>query len=109
MVIKSLFLAFDYKTKKKSARGYFLDNLATFDELTKYCITGDIETFKRTVNSNVNYSVDDVFGMSPLLIATLFNHPEIVELLIQRGADTNFRVQKTLCKKTAIQIAIYYD
>ena len=60
---KSLFLAFDYKTKKKGARDYFLDNLATFDELTKYCITGDIETFKRTVNSTVNYSVDDVLAM----------------------------------------------
>lgn len=59
------------------------------NELLLYgsCVYGTINIFKKIIN---NYSANDIIGLSPLYIATKYNHMEIIEYLINNGVNINY-------------------
>ena len=51
--------------------------------------TGDVESIEKLVDNQVNVNVKNENGMTPLMIATQNSHVQLVEVLIQAGADVN--------------------
>ena len=52
--------------------------------------SGDIEAIKQAIADGVNVNSKGIIGGStPLLIAAMEGHNEVVELLISKGADVN--------------------
>ena len=62
------------------------------DELCEAAAAGDIEAVKAELNEGADPNArDSELGATPLSWATLFNHVEVAEFLIQKGADVNAR------------------
>lgn len=57
-----------------------------FEELCYACRTGDVENVDRLISYGVNLHQVDKFDNSPLFLASLCGHEEVVKLLLQRGA-----------------------
>ncbi|CAI4064899.1 uncharacterized protein SKDI_09G1630 [Saccharomyces kudriavzevii IFO 1802] len=57
-----------------------------FEELCYSCRTGDIDNLDRLISTGVNLNGVDKFDNSPLFLASLCGHEEVVKLLLQRGA-----------------------
>ncbi len=79
-------------------------NVETVFKVNSFCISiakGDIETVKKllSIGEDVNQISD---GMTPLMYAAKYNRTEILELLIERGADLKAISDK---KMTALKYA----
>ena len=60
------------------------------DELCEAAAAGDIEAVKQQLIKGTDPNTRDrELGATPLTWATLFNHVEVAEFLIQKGADVN--------------------
>ncbi|EJS43259.1 YIL001W [Saccharomyces arboricola H-6] len=57
-----------------------------FEELCYSCRTGDMDNVDRLISTGVNVNSVDKFDNSPLFLASLCGHEEVVKLLLQRGA-----------------------
>lgn len=57
-----------------------------FNELCYSCRIGDSENVDRLVSTGVNVNGVDEFDNSPLFLASLCGHEEVVKLLLKRGA-----------------------
>lgn len=57
-----------------------------FDDLCYACRTGDVENADRLISMGVNINKVDRFDNSPLFLASLCGHIEVVKLLLERGA-----------------------
>lgn len=57
-----------------------------FDDLCYACRTGDVENADRLISMGVNINQVDRFDNSPLFLASLCGHIELVKLLLERGA-----------------------
>ena len=55
----------------------------------RYCKSK--EAVARLLDENPNIEARDKNGITPLLLAALLNSPEIMELLLDKGADANAR------------------
>ncbi|QLQ81604.1 hypothetical protein HG537_0F03650 [Torulaspora globosa] len=58
----------------------------TFNELCYACRVGDKENADRLASTGVNLNALDEFDNSPLFLASLCGHEEVVKLLLERGA-----------------------
>lgn len=58
----------------------------TFCELCYACRVGDTENVDRLASTGVNLNAVDEFDNSPLFLASLCGHEEVVKLLLERGA-----------------------
>ena len=79
-------------------------NVETVFKVNSFCISiakGDIETVKKllSIGEDVNQKSD---GMTPLMYAAKYNRTEILELLIERGADLKAKSDKEM---TALKFA----
>lgn len=55
-------------------------------------LTGDLEAMKQHIAAGSNLNEKDPFGgSSPLITASLFGHTEVARVLIEAGADINFK------------------
>ena len=57
--------------------------------LRKACKKGDIEAVKQHLAAGADVNAGGVFGKTPLHLAAMGGHKEIVELFITNGADLN--------------------
>ena len=57
-----------------------------FLELCYACRIGDVENADRLISTGVNINTVDEFDNSPLFLASLCGHKEMVQLLLERGA-----------------------
>ncbi|CAB4256388.1 similar to Saccharomyces cerevisiae YIL001W Putative protein of unknown function [Maudiozyma barnettii] len=57
-----------------------------FDDLCYFCRTGDVENADRLISTGININQVDKFDNSPLYLASLCGHIEVVKLLLGRGA-----------------------
>lgn len=57
-----------------------------FSDLCYACRTGDVENADRLISTGVNVNQVDRFDNSPLFLASLCGHEEVVKLLLERGA-----------------------
>lgn len=71
------------------------------DILSIACSYGDIMTVREILKTNINLNQQGLSKYSPLRYAVVNDHPEIVEFLLENGADPSF-VEKD--GKTAIDI-----
>lgn len=79
----------------------------TSSSLVKACILGKEETIlelKPTLQA-INHGAPALYGMAPLHIACFFDHLEVAHALLESGADTELRVEKTIAKETSLHIA----
>ena len=79
-------------------------NVETVFKVNSFCISiakGDIETVKKllSIGEDVNQKSD---GMTPLMYAAKYNRTEILELLIEKGADLKAKSDKEM---TALKFA----
>lgn len=59
---------------------------ADFEELCKACRIGDFDLADRLISTGINVNGVDRFDNSPLFLASLCGHEEVVKLLLARGA-----------------------
>ena len=53
---------------------------------------GDLDIVKYlTSQQNVNKNSQDGYGATPLIWAAYYNHPKVVQLLLEKGADTSVK------------------
>ncbi|SCU94618.1 LAME_0F08218g1_1 [Lachancea meyersii CBS 8951] len=57
-----------------------------FEELCYWCRIGDVENVDRLISKGVNLNDIDEFNNSPLFLASLCGHEDLVNLLLKRGA-----------------------
>ncbi|KAI5860700.1 hypothetical protein GGS23DRAFT_599220 [Durotheca rogersii] len=63
-----------------------LDLSAEFDDLLQACRRGDLKRTQELISAGVNINGKDNFDYTPLIIASLCGHYELVELLLESGA-----------------------
>ncbi|KAF3004464.1 hypothetical protein E8E14_004509 [Neopestalotiopsis sp. 37M] len=63
-----------------------LDDTAEFKELLAACRQGDLKRTQELITSGVNINGKDNFDYTPLIIASLCGHFELVQLLLESGA-----------------------
>ncbi|ETS85032.1 hypothetical protein PFICI_03057 [Pestalotiopsis fici W106-1] len=63
-----------------------LDDSAEFNELLAACRHGDLKRTQELISSGVNINGKDKFDYTPLIIASLCGHFELVQLLLESGA-----------------------
>ncbi|KAH9888615.1 hypothetical protein F4778DRAFT_400106 [Xylariomycetidae sp. FL2044] len=63
-----------------------LDLSVEFQELIEVCRRGDLRRTQELITSGVNINGQDQFNYTPLIIASLCGHYELVELLLESGA-----------------------
>ncbi|KAI0021343.1 BTB/POZ domain-containing protein [Xylariomycetidae sp. FL0641] len=64
-----------------------LDLSEEFDELQQACRRGDLKRVQQLISAGVNVNGKDRFDYTPLIIASLCGHYELVELLLECGAS----------------------
>ena len=77
------------------------------NDLVVACIDGKEATIRKlhpTVQE-INYGQPELYGMAPLHLACHFGYQEVVETLLEYGADVGIRVEKTIAKETPLHIA----
>ncbi|EPY51798.1 substrate adaptors for Cullin 3 ubiquitin ligase Btb3 [Schizosaccharomyces cryophilus OY26] len=74
--------------KKSSNSGLFsVDESEEFRELCEACRRGDLEVVRSMIeNYNVPINRVDIFDYSPLVLASLCGHEEVVKYLLENGA-----------------------
>ena len=68
-----------------------------------------INNIKLLINNNVDINVKDDKGITPLFVACLQQNENIVELLIQNGADPNLKTNNKLTALQYCQQCNYYN
>jgi len=71
-------------------------------------ISGDINAIQQHISAGTNINQKDPFGgSSPLISAALFNQPEIVTLLLDAGANIDFKIMtdQRLCMSLRFFVA----
>ncbi|KAB5560290.1 hypothetical protein GE09DRAFT_1116559 [Coniochaeta sp. 2T2.1] len=63
-----------------------LDLSPQFEEFLQACRRGDLKRCQELISSGVNINGKDQFDYTPLIIASLCGHYELVELLLESGA-----------------------
>ncbi|KAI0130150.1 BTB/POZ domain-containing protein [Xylariales sp. AK1849] len=63
-----------------------LDLSADFNELLASCRRGDLKRTQELISAGVNINGKDQFDYTPLIIASLCGHFELVQLLLESGA-----------------------
>ncbi|PKS09543.1 hypothetical protein jhhlp_004160 [Lomentospora prolificans] len=63
-----------------------LDLSDDFNKLIEACRRGDLKTCQELISAGVNINGRDRFDYTPLIIASLCGHYELVELLLESGA-----------------------
>ncbi|KAI0143830.1 BTB/POZ domain-containing protein [Xylariaceae sp. FL1272] len=63
-----------------------LDSSEEFKELLEACRRGDLKRTQELISAGVNLNGKDKFDYTPLIIASLCGHYELVELLLESGA-----------------------
>ncbi|OTB04654.1 hypothetical protein M426DRAFT_22546 [Hypoxylon sp. CI-4A] len=63
-----------------------LDQSEEFNELLDACRRGDLKRTQELISGGVNINGKDKFDYTPLIIASLCGHYELVELLLESGA-----------------------
>ncbi|RWA04092.1 hypothetical protein EKO27_g11015 [Xylaria grammica] len=63
-----------------------LDSSEEFNELLEACRRGDLKRTQELISAGVNLNGKDKFDYTPLIIASLCGHYELVELLLESGA-----------------------
>ncbi|KAI0886150.1 uncharacterized protein GGS22DRAFT_160058 [Annulohypoxylon maeteangense] len=63
-----------------------LDTSKEFNELLEACRRGDLKRTQELVSAGVNINGKDRFDYTPLIVASLCGHYELVELLLESGA-----------------------
>ncbi|KAI0385053.1 hypothetical protein F5Y04DRAFT_246749 [Hypomontagnella monticulosa] len=63
-----------------------LDLSKEFNELLEACRRGDLKRTQELVSAGVNINGKDKFDYTPLIVASLCGHYELVELLLESGA-----------------------
>ncbi|RYC60556.1 hypothetical protein CHU98_g5658 [Xylaria longipes] len=63
-----------------------LDSSEEFTELLEACRRGDLKRTQELISAGVNLNGKDKFDYTPLIIASLCGHYELVELLLESGA-----------------------
>ncbi|KAI0850732.1 hypothetical protein F5Y00DRAFT_27778 [Daldinia vernicosa] len=63
-----------------------LDLSQEFSELLEACRRGDLRRTQELISAGVNINGKDKFDYTPLIVASLCGHYELVELLIESGA-----------------------
>ncbi|CDO93890.1 unnamed protein product [Kluyveromyces dobzhanskii CBS 2104] len=69
-----------------TVRNQLLNLDKTFLELCFACRIGDVENADRLISTGVNVNGVDEFDNSPLFLASLCGHEEVVKLLLRRGS-----------------------
>ncbi|KAI3327237.1 BTB/POZ domain-containing protein [Xylariaceae sp. AK1471] len=63
-----------------------LDSSEEFNELLEVCRRGDLKRTQELISAGVNLNGKDKFDYTPLIIASLCGHFELVRLLLESGA-----------------------
>ncbi|KAI1815602.1 BTB/POZ domain-containing protein [Poronia punctata] len=63
-----------------------LDTSEEFKQLLEACRRGDLRTTQELISAGVNINGRDRFDYTPLILASLCGHYELVELLLESGA-----------------------
>ncbi|KAI1358689.1 BTB/POZ domain-containing protein [Xylaria arbuscula] len=63
-----------------------LDSSESFNELLEACRKGDLKRTQELISAGVNLNAVDKFDYTPLILASLCGHFELVELLLESGA-----------------------
>ncbi|KAK5636252.1 hypothetical protein RRF57_011964 [Xylaria bambusicola] len=63
-----------------------LDLSEAFNELLEACRKGDLKRTQELISAGVNLNAVDKFDYTPLILASLCGHFELVELLLESGA-----------------------
>ncbi|KAJ8121937.1 hypothetical protein ONZ43_g1740 [Nemania bipapillata] len=63
-----------------------LDSSKEFNELLEACRRGDLRRTQELISAGVNLNGKDKFDYTPLILASLCGHYELVELLLESGA-----------------------
>ncbi|KAL8763171.1 MAG: hypothetical protein Q9184_000974 [Pyrenodesmia sp. 2 TL-2023] len=63
-----------------------LDLSEGFNKLCEACRRGDLKLCQETITEGVNINARDRFDYSPLILASLCGHYEVVQLLLESGA-----------------------
>ncbi|KAI8626973.1 BTB/POZ domain-containing protein [Xylariaceae sp. FL1651] len=63
-----------------------LDSSEEFNELLETCRRGDLKRTQELISAGVNLNGKDQFDYTPLIIASLCGHYELVQLLLESGA-----------------------
>ncbi|SPN99967.1 related to bood POZ containing protein [Cephalotrichum gorgonifer] len=63
-----------------------LDLSPEFNQLVDACRRGDLRTCQELISAGVNFNGRDRFDYTPLIIASLCGHYELVQLLLESGA-----------------------
>ncbi|KAI0010432.1 hypothetical protein F4779DRAFT_577520 [Xylariaceae sp. FL0662B] len=64
-----------------------LDLSNEFNELLEACRRGDLKRTQELISAGVNLNGKDSFDYTPLIVASLCGHYELVELLLESGAS----------------------
>ena len=70
------------------------------------CMKGSFMTVKILLEANVNPNLSDSHGFTPLMLASLSGHSDIVDLLVCFGADVDSRANNG---QTALQLCVKYN
>ncbi|KAI1324544.1 BTB/POZ domain-containing protein [Xylariaceae sp. FL0255] len=63
-----------------------LDSSEEFNQLLEACRRGDLKRTQELISAGVNLNGKDKFDYTPLIVASLCGHYELVELLLESGA-----------------------
>ncbi|KAM0800157.1 BTB/POZ domain-containing protein [Usnea florida] len=63
-----------------------LDDSETFIDLCEACRRGDLKTCQEAITEGVNINAKDAKDYTPLILASLCGHFEVVQLLLESGA-----------------------
>lgn len=73
-------------TKKSQAGGEMLGQ-----KMLNETSQGNVKEVKRLISRGVDVNTTNRYGVTPLMVASLCNWPEVVRLLLDEGADTEMR------------------
>ena len=65
----------------------------------------DVAEIRRLIKDGADVNVRNKFGVTPLIMASLLGHTDVVKLLLAAGADVNAKANKGGEDYTALRIA----
>lgn len=84
-----------------------VDNSTHGKALRDAMFAEDLEATRNAVKGSIKINNEDVFGDTPLTISVRWGNLEVVELLLNKGANANMQVGYNL--RTALHDAARYD